>query len=66
VDKVYFIDSSCDCEKCVSRTTEKYALGGRCLNCGTKFTVLMRKGDKPPLAVDCPNCEVAEFSWRVR
>lgn len=41
-----------------------YDLPGRCLNCGARFTVRSRKGDKPPLAVDCPSCEVYAFSWR--
>lgn len=58
------IDASCDCDRCTSRTTEMYDLPGRCLTCGTRFTVRSRKGDKPPLYVKCPSCEVSAFSWR--
>lgn len=60
------IDTSCHCIKCISRTTEMYDLPGRCLNCGTLFTVRSRKGDKPPLSITCPNCEVNGYSWRSR
>jgi predicted RNA-binding Zn-ribbon protein involved in translation (DUF1610 family) len=41
-----------------------YDLNGRCLNCGQRFVVRSRKGDKPPLSVECPSCEVSEYSWR--
>lgn len=49
------VDSSCDCSRCTSRTTEMYDLPGRCLNCGARFMVRSRKGDKAPLVM-CPNC----------
>jgi hypothetical protein len=58
------IDATCSCKDCEKRTTETYDLPGRCLNCGTTFTVRSRKGDKPPLHVECPACQVREFSWR--
>jgi len=58
------IDTSCDCGSCTNRTKEMYDLAGRCLNCGQRFTVRSRKGDRAPLFVDCPHCQVAAFSWR--
>ena len=59
------VDTSCDCERCTSRTGAMYDLPGRCLNCGQPFTVRSRKGDKPPLYITCPNCEVSDYSWRL-
>ena len=41
-----------------------YDLPGQCLTCGQRFNVRRCKGDKPPLSVDCPNCECTEYSWR--
>lgn len=57
------VDATCDCEACISRTTETYDVGGWCLNCGHAFTVRCRKGDRRPLSVECPFCEVPAFSW---
>ena len=54
----------CTCDKCTSRTAEMYDLPARCLNCGAAFTVRNRKGDKAPLSVECPHCEVVGYSWR--
>ena len=58
------VDTSCDCERCTSRTAEMYELPGRCRNCGTRFEVRSRKGDRPPLSVECPSCEVDGYGWR--
>ena len=58
------VDASCDCDRCTSRTDAKYDLDGRCSNCGALFIVRSRKGDKSPLYVECPACEVTVFSWR--
>lgn len=58
------IDTSCSCDKCVKRTTETYDLRGGCNNCGATFTVRSRKGDTPPLHVECPDCECRAWSWR--
>lgn len=57
------IDASCDCDKCVSRTTHKYEVRGKCHNCGARFIVRCRKGDKTPPSVDCPNCECSAYGW---
>jgi len=64
-DVLPIIDTSCSCERCTSRTTAMYDLPGRCLNCGARFVVRSRKGDKPPLGIECPACEVDGYSWRV-
>ena len=58
------IDASCSCRRCVSRTADKYDLRGRCLNCGAKFVVRSRKGDRSPLSVECPSCECTVYGWR--
>jgi hypothetical protein len=58
------IDASCHCLPCTSRTAATYDLPGRCLNCGARFIVRSRKGDTPPLGVECPACGVREYSWR--
>jgi hypothetical protein len=60
------IDASCDCDKCVSRTRDTYDLPGHCSNCGTDFVVRNRKGDQPPLAIECPHCETLRFGWKSR
>jgi DNA-directed RNA polymerase subunit RPC12/RpoP len=57
------VDASCDCPKCVGRTTATYDVSGYCSNCGARFIVRNRKGDTKPLAVDCPACEVYVFGW---
>jgi DNA-directed RNA polymerase subunit RPC12/RpoP len=59
----YIQDSACYCERCVSRTKERYALEATCMNCGTKFVVVSRKGDKRSSNPDCPACGVG--SWPV-
>lgn len=59
------VDARCDSPECKSRTSESYTVPGRCLNCGQRFVVLSRKGDKTPLAVECPNCEVDGYSWQL-
>jgi hypothetical protein len=58
------VDSSCDCKACTDRTTEMYDVPGGCSNCGARFTVRSRKGDKTPLSVDCPSCEATVYGWR--
>lgn len=58
------IDSWHDCAACRAQSSEFYVLSGRCTTCGQRFTVRNRKGDKPPLSVDCPNCKVTGYSWR--
>jgi hypothetical protein len=58
------VDSSCDCKACTDRTTEMYDMPGGCSNCGAQFTVRARKGDKMPLSVDCPRCDVTVYGWR--
>lgn len=60
------IDATCDCERCVSRTTATYDMMGRCVNCGAEFVVRNRKGDKTPLSVECPACGVTVFGWSAR
>jgi len=44
--------------------TPTYDTSGHCLTCGTRFVVRREKGMKPPLSVECPNCECTEYSWR--
>jgi hypothetical protein len=58
------LDASCYCAKCTTRTSEMYDLRGACTNCGQTFTVRARKGDKAPLSVECPACEVTVYGWR--
>lgn len=58
------VDASCSCEDCVARTEEFYFLPGRCHNCGCRFTVKNRKGDKAALYIECPECEVSDYGWR--
>lgn len=58
------VDARCACPRCETRTKATYNVPGVCLNCGATFTVLNRKGDKAPLSVDCPNCEVTVYGWR--
>lgn len=58
------IDASHDCEHCRAQSSAFYEVSGRCLTCGQRFMVKNRKGDEPPLSVDCPTCEVTEYSWR--
>jgi hypothetical protein len=57
------VNAFCDCKRCTDRTTAMYDLPGQCNNCGARFTVRSRKGDRRPLAVDCPACEVFVFWW---
>lgn len=59
------VDTACYCERCTSRTKAMYALDAHCLNCGDRFILNVRFGDKPPLSVECPSCGVNEYSWRV-
>lgn len=58
------IDATCDCKRCTDRTKETYLLKGGCSNCGAQFMVKMRKGDRSPLSVDCPSCEVSVYTWK--
>ena len=58
------IDAFCDCPSCEGRTKAMYDLPGRCSNCGARFTVRNRKGDKAALSVECPSCEVTVYGWR--
>ena len=58
------VDSSHDCKSCRAQSDKFYEVGGRCLSCGQRYRVKVRNGDKPPLSVECPRCEVTEYSWR--
>jgi hypothetical protein len=58
------IDASCDCAKCVANSQGFYVVMGACSNCGTRFRVRNRQGDRPPLSVECPGCKVMIFGWR--
>ena len=58
------VDGSCHCRSCTARTQAFYEVGGACSNCGQRFTVRNRKGDKTPLSVECPACEVTVYGWR--
>ena len=58
------IDASHDCAACRAQSSEFYDVLGCCSNCGQRFTVRNRKGDKTPLSVKCPTCAVEIYSWR--
>lgn len=59
------IDASHDCPSCRAQSSEFYDLDGRCLTCGQRFVVRSRRGDKPPLSVDCPGaCGTTQYGWR--
>lgn len=53
----------CGCAKCEAGSSEFYDLPGGCSNCGARFIVRSRKGDRRPLSVECPDCEVTVYSW---
>ena len=57
------VNASCDCHPWVA-TTATYDAPGVCPNCRAAFVVRNRKGDKTPLAVDCPVCEVYVYGWK--
>ncbi len=57
------VDEVCDCRECINRTSETYTLDGWCINCGQRFLVRCRKGDRAPLFVDCPHCECSSWEW---
>lgn len=57
------IDCRCMCEKCESRTRETYRMSVWC-TCGWEGTALLRKGDKPPILKDCPNCGCPSLIFR--
>jgi hypothetical protein len=53
---VGFIDATCGCERCVSRTTNMYRMVGYCSNCRAgDFLLMFRAGDLAS-ARDCPRC----------
>ena len=56
--RVHTVDTSCACRRCTERTTAFYFLEGCCGNCGTRFKVKVRKGDRPGYFITCPACEV--------
>lgn len=58
------VDKKCNCDRCQNRTTETYRLRATCLNCFFRFVVEQRKGDRNPLVLECPSCEVSgTMSW---
>ncbi len=53
------LDLRCNCRRCIERTEETYELYVSCYNCGWEGIAIIRKGDKPNLGEECPNCEVS-------
>jgi hypothetical protein len=50
------LDLRCFCKRCEDRTKKIYKLSVNCINCGWNGQVIIRKGDKPGLQTECPNC----------
>jgi len=42
---------------------DMYSTVGRCSNCGMRFRVSSRRGEKVPLGVECWNCGVVVRDW---
>lgn len=50
------IDYTCSCDRCTSRTNQRYRLPFGCHTCGTEWIGEMRFGDQPTSHADCPGC----------